>query len=290
MKNILFIINNLSGTVSQYNIKKCVELFLDASIYNPSLFYIDNDTIPEDYISLFKNNYDIIISVGGDGTLLEIGQNIINQNTILGIIPIGSGNGLATHLGYTPRKIEEAFDAINKQKTIQIDVASINGSYFFSNFGYGIDALIAKDFKIKKKRSLFVYASLTIKRIFKIKATEITYEVDGKSYTIKSYLFNVFNSNLYGYNVGLLPWASAFDGKLDLVYLQKAAFWKFPYITLCILLKKPQWSSDIKFCEIDEITIKNQGTIEYQVDGDPIQTKSDIHIKILPSKLKVIVP
>lgn len=290
MKKILFVVNNLSGTVSQYNIKKCVEIFLDHEKYNSSLFYIDSETNPSEYISLFDKNYDIIVSVGGDGTLLEIGQNIIDKNITLGIIPIGSGNGLATHLGYKPREIENAFKAINSEKIVPIDVATINGEYFFSNFGYGIDALIAKDFKIKKKRSLLVYSTLTIKRILNIKPTFISYITDGKEYSAETYLFNVFNSNLFGYNVGLLPWASAFDGKLDLVYLRKASWWKFPFITLCILLKKPQWSSDLIFSEITDITIKNPNKIEYQVDGDPKLTKSDIQINILPSKLNVIVP
>ena len=291
MKKILFVVNNLSGTVLQYNIKKIIELNLDTDTFEYELFYIDDNTKQEVYEALFEKDYDIIVSVGGDGTLLEIGQKIINKSTLLGIVPIGSGNGLATHLGYVPRDIDAAFVAINKMKTIEIDVAKLNDQYFFSNFGYGLDAKIAKDFKRKKKRNLFVYAWLTLRHLFNLKAKKIRYQIEGKEYQVKTILFNVFNSNLFGYNVGLIPWASAFDGKLDLVYLEKFPLWKMPYISFCILIKKPNWVKEMHYHTIDEIFIYNDNEkMNYQIDGDPKRTNENISIKVLSKKLKVIVP
>jgi YegS/Rv2252/BmrU family lipid kinase len=291
VKKILFVVNNLSGTVLQYNIKKIIELNLDPETFDHDIFYIDHNTASKEYDALFEKNYEVIVSVGGDGTLLEIGQQIIDKPTMLGIVPIGSGNGLATHLGYVPRDIDAAFAAINKMKTLEIDVAKLNNDYFFSNFGYGLDAKIAKDFKVKKKRNLFVYTWLTMRHLFNLKTRKIRYAVAGKEYTVKTILFNVFNSNLFGYNVGLIPWASAFDGKLDLVYLEKFPIWKMPYISFCILIKKPNWVKEMHYHTIDEIYIYNdKEKINYQIDGDPKRTNEDISIKVLPKKLKVIVP
>jgi diacylglycerol kinase family enzyme len=157
----------------------------------------------------------------------------------------------------------------------------------------GLDAKVAKDFKIKKKRSLFVYAFLTIRRVFKLKAKIIKYKLGEKEYEVSTYLFNIFNSNLYGYNIGLLPWASAFDGELDVVYLKSVSFWRLPWASFCILIKKPQWSSALEFFTTKEITIINfkNKKMGYQVDGDPKKSKrEDLTIKVLPSKLRLVVP
>ncbi len=289
-KSVLFIVNQLSGTVSQYNIPKCIEMFLDHNLYINKVFNIDHDTDPKKYDELLSQAWDIIVSVGGDGTLLEIGQRILKTDVTLGIIPIGSGNGLATHMGYIPRDIEGAFRAINNLKTENIDVGSIDDNYFFSNFGYGLDAVVAKDFKIKKKRSLLIYGFLTIKRIINIKSYQVSFETATTKETVETYLFNVFNSNLFGYNVGMLPWASARDGKLDVVYLEKTNIIQLAWAGLCILFKRPQWSGKIHFFETEEITILNNEKIEYQVDGDPKIAKVNINIKVLPSRLKLIVP
>lgn len=292
-KKILFIVNNLSGTVSQYNIPKCIDMFLDTDKYDSSLLFIDAQMTEELYETKLNAPWDMIVSVGGDGTLLELGQRLIDRNIPIAMVPVGSGNGIATHVGYTPRDIRGAFDAINTANTKAIDVAQINDQYFFSNFGMGLDAKVAKDFKIKKKRSLFVYAFLTIRRVFKLKAKIIKYKLDEKEYEVSTYLFNIFNSNLYGYNIGLLPWASAFDGELDVVYLKSVAFWRLPWASFCILIKKPQWSSALEFFTTKEITIINfkNKKMGYQVDGDPKKSKrEDLTIKVLPSKLRLVVP
>lgn len=292
-KNILFIVNNLSGTVSSYNIPKCIDMFLDLDLYEPKLLFIDAQMTDDIYAAQLATEWDMIVSVGGDGTLLELGQRLIDRPIPIAIIPVGSGNGIATHVGYTPRDIRQAFDAINNAKTQAIDVAQINNHYFFSNFGMGLDAKVAKDFKIKKKRSLWVYTSLTLKRVLKLKAKIIKYRIEDKEFEVSTYLFNIFNSNLYGYNIGLLPWASAFDGILDVVYLKSVSFWRLPWASFCILIKKPQWSSAIEYFTTREITILNYKNkkMGYQVDGDPKKSKrEDLNIRVLPSKLELIVP
>jgi diacylglycerol kinase (ATP) len=293
-KKILFVINNLSGTVSQYNIPKCIEMFLDTDIYDYSTYFIDHGMNEELYHETLNLQHDIIVTVGGDGTLLELGQKIINRDIVLGIIPIGSGNGLATHIGYKPRDVKGAFDAINQGKVSAIDVANMNETdYFFSNFGMGIDAKIAKDFKLKKNRSFFVYSYLTFKRIFSIKSKNIKFNADGVDYEVQTYLFNIFNSNLFGYNVGLIPWASATDGLLDIAYVRAVSMLRMPWVAFCILIKKPNWTSVIQYMTASEVTIYNFKTkkMGYQIDGDPKKSKrEDLRIKVLPGKLKMIVP
>jgi diacylglycerol kinase (ATP) len=290
MKKILFVVNQLSGTVSQYNIPKCVDMFLDTSLFEVSFLNIDHDLQEETYTQTLSKPWDIIVSVGGDGTLLELGQRIMDRDIILGIIPIGSGNGLATHLGYKPRKIEHAFQAINKLYTRAVDVAKIGENYFFSNFGIGLDASVARDFKIKKKRSFLVYAYLTCNRLFQLKPSTIYIKSAEKEMQVTTYIFNIFNSNLYGYNVGLLPWASAFDGKLDVVYLAKSPWYRLLWAGFCILIKKPELSKDILFFETEKIDITTYHRVEYQVDGDPKRGQEVMTVEVLPGKLKMIVP
>lgn len=289
-KTILFIVNQLSGTVSTYNIPKCIEMFLDHDQFIHKIFYIDSTMDEEKYEELLGQAWDIIISVGGDGTLLDIGQRVLQHDVTLGIIPIGSGNGFATHVGYRARDIEGAFKAINQQSIEQIDVARLNDRYFFSNFGYGLDAKVARDFKIKKKRSFFVYSFLTFKRIVGIKPNRVRYQTRLSEDEVETYLFNVFNSNLFGYGVGMLPWASAKDGKLDIVYLEKTNFLMLIWASICILCKRPHWCSRIRFFETDKITIINDTKLEYQIDGDPQTAFENIEIEVIPKMLKLIVP
>lgn len=289
--SILFIINNLSGTVSKYNIPKCIDMFLDKDKFTPTTLFIDHEMNEEVYSSKLNLDWDYIVSVGGDGTLLELGQRIIDRNIPLGIIPIGSGNGLATHIGYKPRDIEGSFRIINNLNIKAIDVAMINDKYyFFSNFGIGIDSVVARDFKIKKKRSFLVYSLLTIRRLLTIQTNKIKYKTATDEVEVETYLFNVFNSNLFGYNVGLLPWASAFDGKLDVVYLRKVNIFKMTWAGICILIKKPYWSSSLVFFETEELLIINSHKLDFQIDGDPKQMTGDFLVKVLPGKLKMIVP
>lgn len=289
-KNILFVVNNLSGTVSQYNIPKCIEMFLDKDKYEAKTFFIDHEYEEEKYLNRLNEDWDAIISVGGDGTLLELGQKIMDRNITIGIIPIGSGNGMATHLGYKPRAIEQAFQIINQGKIKAVDIGKINDGYFFSNFGIGIDAVVAKDFKIKKKRSFLTYSFLTIKRLLGIQPTMIRYKSHNEEKTVETYIFNVFNSNLYGYNVGLLPWASAFDGKLDVVYLPKVSLPKMIWAGIAIFAKRPNLSKDLHYFEAEAITLFNSEKVNYQVDGDPKSTNGDIEIGVLKGKLNFIVP
>jgi len=289
-KNILFVVNNLSGTVAKYNIPKCIDMFLDKDLYDYKTYFIDNVHDEAVYASLFESPIDIVVAVGGDGTILEMGSKLVEKNLTLAIVPIGSGNGLASHIGYVPRDIEAAFNAINKGKTIDLDVAKANDKYFFSNLGVGLDAVIAKKFKTKKKRNFFSYAYLTISSLFPLEFHKVKYTLKNETKEVDAMLFNVFNSNFYGYNVGLLPWASATDGKLDLVYLSKFNILKMPYIAFCILIKKPNWVKEMYYEQMDHIEIEQKNKSEYQLDGDPIKNGKTLQISLLPGKLKTIIP
>jgi YegS/Rv2252/BmrU family lipid kinase len=289
-KNILFVVNNLSGSVAKYNIPKCIDIFLDKEQYDYKTYFIDNVHDESAYSSLFDSKVDIVVAVGGDGTILEMGTKLVENNLTLGIVPIGSGNGLASHLGYLPRNIEAAFNAINNGKTIDLDVAKANNKYFFSNLGVGLDAIIAKKFKTKKKRNFLSYAYLTISSIFPRRFYKIKYTLNNQTKEVEAMLFNVFNSSFYGYNVGILPWASATDGMLDLVYLSKFNILKMPFIAICILLKKPNWVKEMHYEQMDHIEIEQLEKGDFQLDGDPIKNGKHLNVSILPGKLKTIIP
>ncbi|MCU0328017.1 MAG: hypothetical protein MUE53_03400 [Chitinophagales bacterium] len=287
----LVVVNHLSGSVKNYNIRELVSLYLDLKKFQVDYLFIEDRNYLLDIAYLKSQEFQVIISVGGDGTLLHLAPLLINSEVVLGIIPIGSGNGFATHLGYKPRNVIHALEVLNRFEIKTCDIARINENYFFSNFGIGLDARIAKDYKIKKHRGFFMYAWLSLKSIWGFKAQEINYTINQKNYREKAYFFNVFNTNLFGYNLGIEPRANVFDGKLDLCIIYQFPFLMLPFVSIALLLKKPNLLGKYyKRILIDSITIDIPTRSLYQIDGDPELSNTSLEISVLPKALRYIAP
>lgn len=293
MKKIYFIINPISG-----NGRQAIELTHDliTSIFLPSDYEVtieltkksgDAVTFGMDAIS---KKVDIIVACGGDGTINEIASLLVNTDITVGIIPRGSGNGLATHFGLK-KDLTSALLTLKEGYTIQMDVGQIGSKYFFSNCGTGIVAEVIHQYESIPERKFYGYFKAGISSLSQIgKTKELKILVDDIKYTTK-HLF-VSNSNIMGYNMSITPLASVQDGIFDLVLLPAYSSFRFIIFCLFALLKKHQLLKDVKILKAKNIRIITQEKpIKLQLDGEGIfLDEREIEISMLPNSLNIIVP
>lgn len=234
----------------------------------------------------------IIVACGGDGTINEVASCLVNTSVVLGILPMGSGNGLASNLKI-PKNFKKALSIIKNQNTIAIDTATINGKPFFSNVGVGFDAHVISDFEENTTRRLFSYVKSTLRTLKKYhykNVVELKY--NGTTELISPFLLFVSNSNEMGYKMSLTPRASLQDGLLDVVIVPKLSRFKLMLFTMLFLFKKHHWLKEVRFQQLTALEIKSlENTIlKVQKDGGLFALKEpNIEIAIHPKNLTVCV-
>jgi diacylglycerol kinase (ATP) len=219
--NILFIINPISGGKDKLKIPGLIDANLDRSKFNANYSFTEYighaSEIAEEAAS---KNFDIIVAVGGDGTINEIGTKVMQQNKILGILPFGSGNGLSRFLKI-PMNTTQAIKVINDCKVRVIDTAKFNDKCFFNMAGMGFDAHISSVFAGNKSRGLSGYLKLGFKEMLDYKPQTYHIHIDGKEYIRKAFVVSVANSSQYGNNAHIAPNASITDGLLDVCIIKE---------------------------------------------------------------------
>ncbi|MEO8933853.1 MAG: diacylglycerol kinase family protein [Xanthomarina sp.] len=292
MTTIHFIVNPIAGSAN--NILNAA--FLNTHFNTPAYtIIVKHSNYKNHAIELtqdsIKEKADIIVACGGDGTINEVASCLVNTQVILGIIPTGSGNGLASNLKI-PKKIEAAVNLIKKQNVKAIDVGKVNEKVFFSNTGIGFDAQVIKHYEASSNRKLLSYVKACIKSLISFKKTpKVTISVHGDILHLDPFLVFTSNSNEMGYNVSLTPQASLNDGLLDALIVPKMNLLKTLFFGFLILFKKQHILSEVKAYEIKEMTIsiQDQEFFESQIDGDFHKINSStIHISILENALLVI--
>lgn len=289
-KKICFIINPISGSSRKHSLIDQIKSFLDSDTFIPD-FRISE--YAGHAIELSKNavqqNYDIVVAVGGDGTINEVATQIIGSPTVLGIIPRGSGNGLARHLGI-PRTVPAAIRLINKNKSIAIDTASINGRPFISIAGIGFDALIAKKFAAHPKRGFLTYFNAVAEHYLKYKPKKykLTFD-DGSTLTSKALFVAFANSNQFGYNTQIAPNASLIDGKLDICIVEKPPLLEIPLIVNLLLLKKIQLSQHVRIIKSGSVKVKRKRSKLINLDGEAVKLEKKLNIVTHPKSLNVLI-
>jgi diacylglycerol kinase (ATP) len=157
MEKIGFIINPISGTRTKQNIPELIESILEANRFEPVIKYTEcAGHATKLAIEMVKEGFSIVVAVGGDGTVNEVARSLIHTNTALGIVPCGSGNGLARHLGI-PLSISDSLELLNNYRIAEIDYGIANNIVFFCTCGVGFDALIGHQFAHSKTRGFFTY-------------------------------------------------------------------------------------------------------------------------------------
>ena len=235
---------------------------------------------------------DFVVACGGDGTINEVASCLIGTNSILGIIPVGSGNGLASNL-QIPRDIMKAISIIKKGKTSYIDAGKVNNNYFFSNTGFGIDAMIIKKYEESGKRTLPGYIRASLSSSFDFRPAKALLTFNGQSRTVDPFLLFISNSNEMGYNMSLTPKASLNDGFLDLVIIPKLSFPEKLSLGYYVITNAIHKFRKAEHHRIKSITIELPDTIftNAQIDGESLNLKTNVlEVSVHEKSLRVLVP
>ncbi len=289
MKNIVFIMNPISGTVSKSAIPSMIEKLLDKELFSYDIRetqYAGHAT--EIAHQAIDEGVDIVCAIGGDGTVNEVGRALIGSQTALAIIPCGSGNGLARHL-MLPMDAGKAIKIINMCEIHELDYGIINEKPFFCTCGMGFDAFISMKFAEAGKRGLTTYLENVLKEGLKYEPE--TYEIEdetGKK-RYKAFLISAANASQYGNNAYIAPQASMSDGKLDVIIMEPFDVLEAPQISIDMFNKTLDKNSKIKTFKTQHIHVsrKEPGLIHY--DGDPVMTDADVDISIVSKGIKMVV-
>ncbi|UCS92384.1 diacylglycerol kinase family lipid kinase [Echinicola marina] len=235
---------------------------------------------------------DVIVACGGDGTINEIASCLIGHNIPLGIIPLGSGNGLASNLGI-PSQVDKALKILSNGTIREIDVGRINEKYFFSNMGIGFDAALIAHYNQLNRRQLRGYFTALISTLKTYNSTgNINITLNGKNFTVDPFLLFISNSNRMGYGFTLTPNASLSDGKLDMVLVKKLSKFQMFLLSLFTVTKSIKVMKSVNYQLIDQIEINaNNNLFQYQIDGELISERvRKLNISLASEKLTVLVP
>jgi len=238
------------------------------------------------------NKANIVVACGGDGTINEIGQNLVKTSVLLGIIPLGSGNGFARHFNI-PRNLNNALNIISENFSTIIDVGKINNTFFFSNFGLGVEARFIHEYSKKKIRGLKGYIISFFKTIYLFKKQKIEIEFNSRKKKLFPFLFLVSNTSQQGYNFSITPKAKANDGKLELVYTENNSLLVLFYNLIISLLIKRKSFQLLKYSKLNKISITKINNTPFclQIDGEILNiNKKKIVLELVPKSLRVIVP
>jgi len=288
-KRILFIINPISGGRNKEAITQLIQTYLNQDFFDYEIIKTEYAGHAAILAKEFKLEKNIIVAVGGDGTINEIAQELKDSSCCLGIIPQGSGNGLARHLGISinPRK---AIEALNVSQEDCIDTAQLNENFFVSIAGIGFDSLIAEMFVHSRHRGFVGYASLSTKEFFKYKEQAYRMIIDGKEIEREAFLIAFANSNQFGYDTKISPLADIQDGFLDVCILKKPRLDQMPLGFYHLWSSRAHHSRLLEIIKAKEITIIPNKNEYANVDGESIKVGQELKIKINAQSLKVWVP
>jgi len=289
-KKIVFIINPVSGVATKGNIEKIIDENIDTNKYDYSVEYTEWPGHATEICMInVENNTDIIVAVGGDGSVNEIAKGISGTNVILGIIPAGSGNGLAHHLKI-PRQFKQAIDIINRGKVIRMDTGSINDKLFVSIAGIGFDGLVARKFAESRRRGFLTYLRIVTEEYPKYRPRRYTLSFNGLVIKTKALFISFANSDQFGYNTLIAPGAQVDDGLLDITIMKKPMMIELPFLASLLYWRKIDFSKHTEIYKTNELILKTRRKRWVNIDGEPVKMKKKLHIKVYPQTLNVFVP
>lgn len=289
-KRFRLIINPASGTVGKMRIlpnlqKKMERLGLDYEVVvTKGLGHAK-----ELAIEAAAEGYYGVLACGGDGTVNDVATGIINTNTALGIIPTGSGNGLARHLGI-PIDVNSSLDVIAEDNVILSDFGTANGKPFFCTFGVGFDAKVSERCIRERRRGIMMYLKSALREYIKFTPEEYMIEVNGHVISEHAFLVVCCNASQYGNNAFIAPHASVTDGELDITIVHAGNPIKHAIAGLTIMAGLIRKNTFVNVVRASSIRIIRKTDSVAHIDGDALCMPATIDIECHHSQLRVFAP
>jgi YegS/Rv2252/BmrU family lipid kinase len=297
-RHILYIINPISGTKNKNSLQQIVEEKTKTAGFEYVMYssVVNNDYSLLHDIITEKKITDIIIA-GGDGTVNGVVDAFKDVNVQFGILPLGSGNGLAFTAGI-PRNINSALQIIFNGKSELTDAFTINNHFACMLCGLGFDAQVAHDFAADPNRGLITYIKQSIKNFFSATTYAFKIEIANEEFETEAFFISIANSNQFGNNVTIAPKASITDGLLDIVIVTKQnklsvvlqTLWQVGGYNALIENEIANSNASIIYFQTEALQIKNLSLAPMHIDGDPSETPEELNVKILKKCFRLIIP
>lgn len=287
----LFIVNPISGDRDKADILESIQKFSEEhEIQQLILKTTGEDDENEVKKAIREYQPEVVVAVGGDGTVNLVAKQTAGTNLVLGIIPMGSGNGLAKDLNIPQNNLEKAFNLLFQSHTQRIDTLTVNGKFFMHLCDIGFNARIVKLFNKGSSRGLLAYMKFTIKEFYKYRTTRYEIVTDNGNFRGKAFMITVANSNQFGSNLTINPGGECDDGIFEVIIIKNFPRKKALRLFLQLLFKRINFSPYciILKCREATITCRKKKTLQY--DGEISGEVTSAEVKIFPKNIAVIVP
>lgn len=284
---ILFIVNPISGTGKQKKLNAILAKALDYNQFSQTIVYTEHAGHATELSRKAIGQYDIVIAVGGDGTVNEVVKGLAGSQTIMGIIPVGSGNGLARHLNI-PMKMEEAVKVINKQLVERIDTVKINNELSVNVSGVGFDAHVAHKFSKNGKRGSIPYVKIAATEFQQYKTQAYKIVADGKPMFRNAFMISLANSTQFGNNALISPEAKIDDGLVDICIMSEFPKVEAPALAARLFNRTMHKSKFIEIVRARKVEIDTNHPIVCHIDGEPVMFDDMLDIEVQPASLSII--
>lgn len=289
-KKILFIVNPISGTNDKKNIVSAIDKYLDKEKFDHSVVYTEYaGHATELALEAAESGVEIVVAVGGDGTINEVARSVVQTSAALGIIPCGSGNGLARHL-QIPLNVKRNIDIINTCNISNLDYGKINDKSFFCTCGVGFDAFVSKKFAEGGKRGFLSYVENTLREGVRYKSEKYTIEFDDHSEKHEAFLIACANASQYGNNAYIAPLASMEDGLMDIIIMEPFYTIESALVLMQMFTKSLHKNPHVKVMRSSKIKITRPTDGAVHCDGDPFVMGKEIIVELIKGKFRVVTP
>ena len=286
---IRFILNPVAGSSKRSEFPDLVRRVLSSDRFDYEIYVSEypGQAAVLAQVAVDKH-YDIVAVVGGDGTINQVGTTLIGTDVAMAVIPCGSGNGLSRCLNI-PLNTLKALDLINRMAVCDIDTVTVNDLPFISIAGTGYDAQVAHDYAHDTRHGFNTYLRYIVKNYFTLGEQEYTLILEDRKFTTKAFFISFANSNQMGYDVPISPNASLWDGKVDICIVRKPNPLELPIVGSFFLTSHMDKSPKVEILQVPEATIIRPEAAVLNIDGESVMFEKDLHIKINPLSLHVIV-
>ncbi len=287
---VLFIVNPYSGTRYHNNLQEKILSFGRKRNIACIIHFTKSQGHATELAKVaVEKRYRMVFAVGGDGTVNEVAKGMLHSNIPLGIIPVGSGNGLARHLGI-PMDVDGALQLINLDRTMPIDTFTVNERFSINVSGIGFDGHIAGLFGKNGKRGLFNYIRLVVVHFSKFKEFEYELIINGVQSKNKAFIISCANSSQFGNNAIIAPYASLSDQLIDICLVNKMSFLQALSLIVKLFRGSIDKSKYVSIKRASSFEINTLIPVPYHIDGEAAGSSSHFGIKINPGSLLVAIP
>lgn len=290
MADAMLIINPISGTGKKTGLDTKVEKAMSQAGYNLDIRLTtcrgDATRLAAEAVS---KGYDVVLAAGGDGTINETAQALCGSEVKFGIIPSGSGNGLARHIGI-PISVDAALDVISRGIVAKCDYGTVNNRPFFCTFGVGFDAAVSHSFAQQSRRGFFTYLKSALTQYIHYKPDTYTISANGKILTERAFVVACCNASQYGNNAYIAPKASITDGLLDIIIIHQGSPIDTAMVGMDLFTGYIDSNTLIHSLRAPAAVIYRSNEGPAHIDGEPMILDDIMDIKCHHHGLNVLIP